>query len=250
VRQVLGLPSTRVINAIVTELSGGSQQRLLEMIAELKEQGIDPSAVGAGLSKNLRDNLKSGICENWYLALLKNLIDVPASANPYEYLEICLLEACQPATTRDAATKQKTNELKPKSSKSAGIKNNSTEAPVARSQSGFSLAVWQDVIENARQKNASIYTALRLAEPSYNDGILTLSFQFPLHQKKIDQSSNKALVAELIESLAGTRVPIECVVDKSVFRQNPEVSPEPVKTVRSLESINSVFGPSEVLETS
>ena len=108
------------------------------------------------------------------------------------------------------------------------------------------MSAWDEVVERAKTEAASIYTALRLAQPSYSDGVLTLSFQFQLHQKKISTAKNKELVAKLVEDVSGAKVTIDPVVDKglSATSELPELQPP-----QSLSAISNVFGQAEVLET-
>jgi hypothetical protein len=108
-------------------------------------------------------------------------------------------------------------------------------------------------LENLKQAKSPLYTALRLTHPIFEDDSLTLCFEFPLHQKKIQQAKNKQLLASVIEEVIGQKVRIECLVDKSYFK----VARSTVIATKSqnddppnsLKAISNIFGSAEMLES-
>jgi hypothetical protein len=111
----------------------------------------------------------------------------------------------------------------------------------------FDLRDWETVVVTAKSKAASIYTALRLAEPLLDGDKLILQFGFPLHQKKLDQAKNKLLVSQIIDELYGRKFDIECVVNKELKRQ-PQPTPA-TQDDSAIRSISNIFGTAEMLET-
>jgi hypothetical protein len=199
---------------------------------------------------------------SWIPGLLKALLDVPASSQPYEYLEICLLEAASRNKTAESIKEDKNKkDIDPPRSKSAEnsetVQPKQTKPVKTPSPSAFSLDVWPEVVVLIKKQAASLYTALKLASPSYEEGILMLAFQFPLHQKKVNQSKYKETIAQVIENLTGASVKIECVVNKDVFEAKSEATviskpaePEDEgKFTHQLQSISNIFGTAEVLES-
>ena len=248
VRKVLGLPSGKTITKLLKNVGLGDQAAVLENIQSLKDQGVDAAAAASAISKAIRNQMLNSKTSS--TVLLRQLIDVPASAKPYDFLEICLLEAA----AINIKQPQKPQTIKKELSKSvpAAISSDKIDRPAIPDAPGFDISVWPKIIDNARDKAASIYTALRLAEPQFDGQVLTLRFQFPLHQKKIDQAKSKALVADLIEDLTGAKVRLECIVDKEAFksnRQSKDQSATPKQTDKlPLKSIHNIFGQTEVLE--
>lgn len=249
VREMLGLPPAAEIAALITSVSSGDSAAVLEALSSLKEQGVGPAAAAAAIAKQLREAIVQGRADAGSIILLRSLIEIPASAQPFDSLEIALLEAAaanRPEQTEKTSQQAATAPAKvaqPEIS-SENIQADSTPQTVV---SDFKLEMWNSVVASAKSRAASIYTALRLAKPSYEDGILTLAFQFPLHQKKLQQAKNKDLVAKLIVDICGSTVPIECVVDKTVTAE-PAQKPSPAVRAAPLGAISNVFGAAEVVE--
>jgi len=115
---------------------------------------------------------------------------------------------------------------------------------LASPKTSFDLSQWDDIIERCKKQAASIYTALRLASPDYSDGTLTLGFQFPLHQKKLELAKNKELVTHIIEDACGQKVSIKTALNKANADR-----PEPASSNMSpVSSISNIFGSAEVME--
>jgi DNA polymerase-3 subunit gamma/tau len=258
VRLVLGLPSAESVEQLLNAISTGQMNVIIETIQNLKEHGVDAAAAAAELSKKLRSEMVKKSDLPFASNLLRQLLDVPASGRPYDYLEISLLEAASGmAGTATAApvihaTKQPAGDAKDK------IVNIEAAIPAksvvkAGATMDLDISTWPQIVDSARQKAASIYTALRLAQPEIAGDALVLKFEFPLHRKKLEQAKNKDMVAALIEELTGKTVRIECVVDKAAFKK-PRISPEPVRQHQQpasppLSPIHSIFGAAEVVET-
>jgi DNA polymerase-3 subunit gamma/tau len=248
VRDVLGLPSGESISSLVGHVSSGDNSGIISSIQKLKEQGIDAAAVAAELAKQIRTMMVEGGYQPRYVNLLKQLIEVPASSRPYDYLEVSLLEAGSHITP---APKEPEVKDKPKNIP-AIIEAKRIDKPAKVQTGKFDMADWPRIVDGCREKAASLYTALRLAEPDFSDGKLLLRFQFPLHQKKLVLSANKALIEDLIESITGEVVHIDCVVDKEFFKSSEyrKVRPVPKEEVddNPMSSISNIFGKAEVVE--
>jgi hypothetical protein len=112
--------------------------------------------------------------------------------------------------------------------------------------------MWPDVTTKVREAASSLYTALRLASPSLtNDGIM-LTFQFPLHQKKVAQAKNLEIVGQAIEEVSGAKLAIRCEVNKNPEKPAPAPEPKPQPKAQddeSITSISNIFGNAEVLES-
>jgi DNA polymerase-3 subunit gamma/tau len=275
VRDMLGLPPDSATAGLVQSISLGDSGQLLEDLENLSNQGANASFIAKELSEQLRTLLIAGESAPWLIALMRQLLDVSSSTHPRESLEIALLEAAATNTTRDdltkpaqgvatpaktpATSKVKENPKPPKMEEKKSHKEKSTVAAEIKSSimyADFDMKHWPQVLEYAKKHAASLYTALRLAKPVFSDGTLTLYFQFPLHQKKLNQAHQKDIIGQIIEEIASSKVNLDCIVNKEMFK-NLEV--EQVKVVAEvveaaaqesaspLKDISSVFGGAEVL---
>jgi len=254
VRNILGLPSENEVDEMLKGLYTASHKTIVNSLDAIKSSGIGAAAAAAAISGRLRQQIiKGGAPENIY-KLLKDLLDVPASAQPYDYLEVALLQA---ASANDATMKPKHTEPAAAAApvRSAALSTagrQSVKATPAFSATKAQLRKtptdnWEEIVSAAKQRAASVYTALRLAEPSVENGVLVLKFQFPLHQKKLNSSKNKDLISQLILDMTGKNLRIECIVDKSSSKKisEPASHMEPVSPIKS---INNIFGVAEVLD--
>lgn len=246
VRENLGIPSSAVIKEIMVALQSGNVADIISLIQALKEQGVDPAAAANAIAGALRAEIIAARAQHYSTQLLKQLIDVPASSRPYDYLEICLLES---AGNNQSSLQVKPD--KPTLPPNASSKTKAEKVPrTARTDnSEFDISQWPEIVDSARLQAASIYTALRLAKPGYDNGRLVLKFEYPLHQKKLLQAKNKDLIAGLVEKISGRKVMIECEVDKTAFDDKALSRKEVEKqNVHSINHINNIFGNAEVVE--
>jgi DNA polymerase-3 subunit gamma/tau len=279
VRTVLGLPAEAEITELIEYIKNGSSSELLSKLELLKGHGNNPVAIAAELSKQLRALLINGAVTEWIPALLRQLLDVAASTNPNDSLEITLLEAAsknysiKPATQPPAKTQSSLNpspkEPSPKAQSKADSKPSKTKEKIIAQEvtakeevvlsASFDMQQWPKVVNYAKQHAASLFTALRLAKPAYAGGTLTLYFQFPLHQKKLNQSKQKDIIGQIIEEVAGAKVRVECEVNKDMFKAiklDEVITAPPIAEIKPkqsatapLNSISNIFGNAEVLES-
>jgi DNA polymerase III subunit gamma/tau len=279
VRTMLGVPAEVEVEELLVHISQGNSKSLLENLEALKEQGNNPLAVAKETGKQLRAKLINGSHDEWIPSLLRQLIDVSVSANPADILEVALLEAASLNNKTPADVKPPNNvapeNVKPEVSKLKTATNDekndqSVKGKVIAQEvsakkevvlsAKFDMKHWQQVLEYAKNHATSLYTALRLCKPAFSNGVLTLYFKFPLHQKKLNQAQQKDFIGQIIEEVAGSKVRVECEVNKEKFNSidisEIIISVEPTnkprvaattKTAAPLNSISNIFGSAEVI---
>jgi DNA polymerase-3 subunit gamma/tau len=249
VRSLLGLPAATEVEELLDLLSNANMPAALAKLNDLESRGIKPAAIASGLSESIRRLAKRGEVQTWQIGLLKDLLDIPASPRPQENLEVKILSvlAERPKPDVQLSAHQNNSNEEPVSGLVISADRLSEPAPRPapdnKPSGSFDLDQWDEVIEHSKKQAASIYTALRLAAPAYADGVLTLNFQFPLHQKKLELAKNKELVAKIIKDICGQTVTIRTRLDKAPVKSEEEVV---LPTVAS--SISSIFGAAEVIE--
>ena len=250
VRLQLGLPKQESIINLVDLTFSGDSSKIIDLILELRNEGNEASAVAKMLSKELRRRLTDGNLPEQGISLLKSLAQISAGGGTLEMLELALLEVSG-QIDKPSETKKEVDHIAPEpEQKSQPAK----QKPIAgSSSSNFDLTMWEDVLAKVKLKNASIYTALRLAVPALTGDTLTLAFEFGLHQKKITHAAAKNLVASVIEDISGSKIAINCEVDKTIVRKAEEEPPKdfytPDTEEPSLQNISNIFGSAEVLES-
>jgi DNA polymerase-3 subunit gamma/tau len=277
VRNLLGLPQENAVNDLIGAIESGNSAKLLETLEELISQGVSVSAIARELGAKLRTMLIEGSSEPWVPKLMRDLLEVSASAHPSENFEIALLEA----TSSNSDTKSSggppnnnvtfsmTSSNKPpenkkvekivKKEKVVAEQTQETKPEIIQNADAavFDIKYWPQVVEYAKKHAASLYTALKLAHPVMENNTLTLYFQFALHQKKLNQVQQKDIIGQIIEEITKSKVKVECEVNKEMFTKKrtetiekvteaivqAEQQPSPIK------SISNIFGTAEMIES-
>lgn len=252
VRRILALPSSKDVGLLRKYVSEADLKNLASCLEGIQLKGVGAVELSNALAKQLREAIVMGTFHGFEASLLKQLTQIKSSTRPYDYLEALLLETA--INRSDAALSSSTAYTPPGDKKISYDKTIKTKRPNKTSNADinqpiesrtFNLEMWDKVLENAKSQAASIYTALRLAEPVYKKGLLTLKFEYQLHQKKLSQAKNRALVADIIYSLCGQKLSIDTVFIKKMpnfgfDEQIPKDAP--------LHSISNVFGGAEMME--
>lgn len=261
-RELLGLPPPDSISKLIELIDRGASSDVLNLLTELKEAGNSPVYIATQLGKKLRSEIISSGASRYRSAavLLKNLLEVSSAKQPYEILEIALLEVAltndQPAP--NAYTRSSPEEVslpqvpasKPMMSdapKHMDHNNNTV------SNNLLSLEHWPKVLDEIKKRAASIYTALRLAEPVIEDRTLTLTFQFPLHKNKVEQAQHIKLISDVVQELSGVQIEVKCILSQRPKQKTsrravtPTHRTEPASS--ELATISNIFGGGEMLES-
>jgi len=271
VQMHFGLPRTETIDRLIAAIDAHQPAEVLSTLSEMNEVATDPLALAKALSDCLRQRVSANKSQPSDFYLLKELLTIPSSAQPAESLEILLLEVSTDTTSplpQPIVAPKQDSKLTPKEgSKKKEVEQEETvvvkiedkadaDAPevIAEAVVGeFDLEKWEELLVHIKSKTASLYTALRLATPINEDGRLKLCFEFPLHQKKINQASNKDIISKAIETLFGQKISLECVVDKNLAQAGNPEEQDFYKAEKSdsgsLKAISNIFGNAEVLES-
>ncbi len=240
VRRMLGVPSATLVEGILNAVSTSRPAEVIENLSAMREQGVDAASAARSVAAKLRESLIGGQNDIWLPKLLRDLVDVPASRQSDISLEVSLLEAAlagsafQPAK-EPAPAKSKTSAF------AAPTQAANSRPPQRAAARQLDSQSWDEILDIIKKKAASLYTALRLAQPSLSDSTLTLVFQFPLHQKKLEQAKNKDLVAKIVSDVLGKDIQIEATVS--------DVKVTEVEQDAPIKTISNIFGTSEVLES-
>lgn len=255
VREVLGLPSRVLLEQLASAVKEGNAREVNTLISEAREQAVSPAALARGLSVVLREELTAGAAPAGTADFLRRLLEVGAGSTGYDDLEITLLEHAGRANPPLGPEKID----RPLSAEPEQVENTETltkvqklahSPPTLSKSASFSISDWPEVVTAVKHEAASLYTALRLAEPSLNGDKLHLRFSFPLHQKKISSAKARDLIGRIIEQTWGSRLQVECVLDRTL--SPPLTRPRPLaaeQTPDDVQAISNIFGGGELIES-
>lgn len=256
VEMMLGITSDDALTSIMESLSTRNAKALITTLQSLRTQGIDAAILAKQLAAALRASILQGATNQptETLQLLQQLIEVPASADPYAALEVRLLQAVfanhtpaanevnppsshpkstpapkppQDTTQKNATKPEQTPPPTPDIVKTAPVsepeipKSAQAEAKPAmpaksmgKNSKKITEAEWPEVINEIKRTYNTLYGILRMAHPSFDDTSVTLRLAFAFHQKRLNEPKNRQVIADAIEKVCGASPEIICVVGK------------------------------------
>lgn len=260
VREMLGLPPAELIDDLINETGSGASDKVILTLEKLWDNGSNPVIVSRQIASRLRAEVLKGNGDKWLTPLLRQLVEIPVSANPAEALELCLLEAASNNSANYMVAQTYILESREPSESAAVTTRPKKPANESRREKkrdrqvgSLTKEVWPEIVTSAKHKAASLYTALRLAIPQFSEDSLTLLFEFPLHQKKVMQAKNLETLGIIIEEVTGQKISIKCIVDKDKFQQKSKLLQESEQkshiSDNHIAAISNIFGSAEVLES-
>lgn len=92
-----------------------------------------------------------------------------------------------------------------------------------------------------------------MAEPSFSDKKLTLAFQFPFHQKRVNDPKQKKIIVDALNEISGQVIDLVCVVtaDKKteISSKKSPAAKKGERDTSQIGTISNIFGGGEVLES-
>jgi DNA polymerase-3 subunit gamma/tau len=272
VEKLLGIPPKSAITALVSALQSGDTAQTVQTLAALKTDGYQAGTVARQLAETIRDQLLAGtppLGTSETIGLLKRLIDVPASHDPDRLLELTILESLPqdiavppmaatkpPVPKPEPAPEQRTAPPEqPPADRSDTAEADTKEPEQAREAPPLERAAsyetaWQLVLESLKKQYNTLYGIIRMAQPGFQPGKLTLTFGYAFHQKRAADAKNKKIISAMLEEATGERFSIECRFDKTVTPPAPvpsAASTDAPAASPALGAISAIFGGGEVL---
>jgi DNA polymerase III gamma/tau subunit len=250
VEEMIGIaPKTAVIGLM--QAITVSPKDIIASLDSFTERGIAPAQAAKQLAALLRSHLLDNnlvIGQQVATQLLASLLYVPVSPNPGAALELALFNA-NLATTPQAQNPQVVTQSTSK-----------LEPPAIEISAGEDISTWwPHLVDAIKKHNNTLYGVLRMAHPTFNDGVLSLGFAFGFHAKKISDTQTAAKLQEEIKALTGRDVSVKATHNKELKGVTPDVShviiasnvsavPTAIERLPDLGAITSIFGGGEVLE--
>jgi DNA polymerase-3 subunit gamma/tau len=271
VQELLGLPPKEAIDTLIAQLAAGQLPDMVSSLNALYVQGFQAATIARHIGNNLRAALLAGtppLEAHKVLLLAKELLDVSSAHDPARFLELTLLDALSPAAMPAATVPAKPAAEEPApAAKNPSTKTGSTSvttppqkvAPAAVSKpavprqkaakgTGMDATRWPDVLAALKIEYNTLYSIVRMAEPQFEPGKITLTFSFAFHQKRLNEVKNKTILGNVIETVSGTPLEIVCLYDKNV-KPNPLGVTSATSADESIDTISSIFGGGEVIDS-
>lgn len=87
--------------------------------------------------------------------------------------------------------------------------------------------LWNSILDNAKGAGPTLYTLLRQAIPHFDTEkqLLTMTFRFPLHQKRLDEQRYKQEFAKLLQATWGAVPEMQLIVNKNAIKHIKPAAP-------------------------
>ena len=289
IRQHIGVPSDEIVHDILSALRAQDAALVLEHLHEAQVSAVSSAALSRSLidelTKQIQNNTTAMPLE-YITQLLQGLLQVELSNQEDVRLRVALLQSIHPTDNSHKVTDLSLSPKKTAHQSAAPVRkvhaDDDTKRASKKSQSSAvkelptsqvatpktNIAVpkehqsidtkeltdegWQSLLEDVRTTHNTLYSVLRMAEVDYskaNNNTIRLSFAFPFHKKRINESKNKDIISQKLASLGYGNFEIVCdndsdqriastVINRSVSEEKDAM----------LSKIRGVFGSAEVLE--
>lgn len=273
VNESLGLAPEAAIEKLISLLESGDQISLIQLINELFNSGMSASIISSQLSQTLRSKVFiEGTKYSFdYLRLMEDLIEIPSSSNSDSLLEIVLFKSIniqQPISEPIIYNKTPVIETVTKKESPVPIENKVIKkvhsdiendevkiekvVPSKRTANKvigdikFNKLIWQDLLNEIKKTNNTLYGVVRMAKPNLVDDTLELIFGYKFHQQRINEAKNKEIVSNILQSLTGHSIDIICTYKADMKK---EVTIEAENDTQDIKNINNIFGETKVIES-
>lgn len=259
----LGVPPRHIALDLLGLAYTNDKRKLLSQLDALKFQGFQAPLIAKQLSRLIRSRLADGKGNVHDSEILRQLLEVQTSHDPDTLLEIILLtiptldqkfEQDNPKDDKPhpiPSTKKNADkdDLKTTKKASKDISKASTDRGKVKKEAEISEDAWKSILDNLRKKHNTLYAIVRMATFTYDGALLTLTFTFPFHHKRISEARNSKLLADVLQEFLGKQIEIKYELESTNTKLSTK-EPTLIKTSDEeiINSISNIFGGAEVLE--
>lgn len=234
VETVLGMANQQRVTSIVDALIAGKVDTIVDELESIDRAGISPAILTDQLSYVITQKAKKN---HRLYDLLDALTDIPRAHNPKLKLLATLVRFTRAGAPRTVAThtaKMPTIAARPSElNKQPSAKHpTTTPAPADQSDeqkpapSGESTGTfdWDQVLAMIKKHHAPLYSVLSRAAVAYDDSkqILTLTFTYVIHRKKIENPTYRKQLGAVINDLFQLQLEIVTTDTKSAAALNKD----------------------------
>ena len=237
VRQSFGLPSKQVVSKLIEAINTDKPSLIIDLLKKANEEGASANLIANQLLKEIRHGLASGeplLPISEALELSKSLLLVESSHQPFIQLELVLVSA-QLAHNHHSIIDTKSvklQKIEPPKTISEPARQ-SLLKPQTTNKNDTNNNNWHDVLKLIQKNHDTLYGVIRMAKPEFNNpdsDDITLSFQFPFHYKRINESRNKKIITDAYKELGIKEPQIHCILltkDQKDQIKKPIITEEP-----------------------
>ena len=260
IENLIGIVSEDGIKQIVAALILGDTKTTSQLFVELTSNVGTAQQIAIQINQELRSMIASGnVLSKQMTNLMKDLIIVPSSNDPVTYLQIALFEATTSINElQNVPQKQTLINPKPekaitdiRSDKPADTENNDTPTydSVVTDDTLNQSDLWSKVLTEIKKHHNTLYSIARMAKVSISDHQIDLQFSFSFHQKRINETKNRQMIADTIFKITNENYAVTTSIGDKIVDVGTKPSKTKIEENSNLENISNIFGSAEVLKS-
>lgn len=222
----LGLGDQSLIAGLLTAYDAADGPTILRTLQQLEEQGTDPLITTSQLLAALRERLVNHPADT---QLIEQLIEVTKHPHPDLKLLTTMLssvtaaapvpkalhveEPPAPYTAATPTTAPPKAPSAPPKPKKASQPSDTPVAPKATRTKAPAQLNWQAFVDETKSLSMGLFSLLSKCEYAYANGELTLYAGTQFAKKKLDDSRNRPLISQALESSHSADIPVHITAD-------------------------------------
>lgn len=282
VTDLLGIPNDTTVNTLVQATLHNNAAEVINQLEASRIAGNNAPTLAARISDQLRQLIVAGNeYSSDFIKLLEKLLLVPQSQQPFITLELALLSyaAQQTNTNKSPASYQEPVSIQnkqpvlplptptpqivqlepepepepmpePPPEEVTLVMADNSDAPPSTTSTTNDKS-WEDLLTYVKSTHNTLYSVLRMAQPSLHDNVLLLTFSFAFHQKQVDSTAQKEVISAAAAKAYGKKIRIKTAVGKSEIADKPVPSTKPQPNApesKQLKDVSNIFEGAELLE--
>ena len=257
VRRMLGIAPSQAVEQLLTARQSGDVAQVIELLHSLHEQGSSARQLAKQLADELRQQFVSDTTtrsDAAVIKLMRELIEVPASHEPFAALQIAFIDASMPQYDSKLAASKPIDNSTPaispvQQTSNEPVKISSSATPPLQMESLKSTELWPRVLSEIKRYHTTLYSLARMAKTTTKPGHLELEFDFAFHQKRLSESKNKQIISDILRKLTGEDYEVVCVVADASAPVQKTPKTKTAQPASPIAAISNIFGDAEVLES-
>lgn len=217
IEQALGLAPAESVIELVDHILQHHMEKAIHTIDQLEQQGISPVVLSDQLTQYLRSQIAT---HTELIPLIDELIEIGRSYDPQlKLLSIVAKHSSSEKPKHVALTskdttitiepptqtlKKATQPVEPKPATPVQTKKKKTAAAFK----------WDELLNDLRTENPPLYGIMQKAIVVGDQDMISITFGFKLHQKKLDQGKYRDMLTEFLHKKLGVVPTISTSVDK------------------------------------
>lgn len=274
----IGAVPAEAVDALREQLESSTPGEILQTADDLCTSGYSPPQIASQLSMRLRQSImNSGQTNRATTELLGALAQVAGMHDTRIALEVALLEYRLPKTQQPPPSKEITpspekaehraqksrppaperepqKEAPKTSSTSTEAESKPAKKPIEKAQNSQPSEIWKSVLNSLKGSHNTLYGMARMAIPVIDGDDFILECKYAFHKKRLSDKHHKKILSDAIADASGTAYSVQCTLAEKDTKVNPspdrpDMPDGPTKTGEPIETINNIFGSSEVLDS-